>query len=100
MAKGPAASIKRARSGSAFLRWRTAALGSKPSSAIAPFEAGEQRAGTERRGALDLENAPLDCHAAGRREPAHLAIGAQHAMAGHDDGDGVLAHRLADLARF
>ena len=34
------------------------------------------------------------------REAAHLAVGAQHAVAGHDDGDGIAAERLADLARL
>ena len=60
----------------------------------------EQRPGGKRRGALDLEDAPLGGDAARRREAAHLAVGAQHAMAGHDDGDGIAPQRLADLARF
>src|SRR5260370_34224847 len=98
MPKGPAASMRRARPGSAFLRWRVALAGSKPNSAIAPLQAGEQRPCADCRGALDLEDAPLGGDAAIGREAAHLAVGAQHAMAGHDDGDRVLAHRLADLA--
>src|SRR5215212_7077409 len=88
------------RAGSAALRWRTAFFGSKPNSAIAPVEAREQWARTHCDGALDLQDAPLGGDAAVGREAAHLAVGAQHAMAGHDDGDRVAAHRLANLTRF
>src|SRR5690349_8231132 len=99
MANGPTSAISAASAGSAALRWRTAFLGSKANSAM-PFGNGEQRAGGECRGALDLEDTSLDRHATGCREAAHLAVGTEHAMTGHDDGDRVAAHRLADLARF
>src|SRR6185436_18249408 len=86
--------------GSAAFKCRTAFFGSKPNSAMAPVETREQRPRAHGGGALDLENAALDRDATGCREAAHLAVGTEHAMARHDDGDRVLAHRLADLARF
>src|SRR5260221_13619733 len=100
MANGPAASMMRARPRSAALRWRVACAGSKLNSAIARAQACEQRSCVHGRCAFDLEDAPLGGDAAVGREAAHLAVGAQYAMAGHDDGDRVATHRLADLSRF
>src|SRR3954470_8215 len=100
MANGPICVMIPPRAGSAAFRWRIAFAGSKPNSAIAPVEAREQRTGADGGRALDLQDPALGGDAAVGGEAAHLAVGAQHAMAGHDDGDRVAAHRLADLARF
>src|SRR3954453_12283253 len=100
MAKGPTKAMISASAGSAAFRWRTAFFGSKPYSATALVEPREQGAGADRRRTFDLQDAPLGGDAAVGREAAHLAVGPQHAMAGHDDRNRVLAHRLADLARF
>src|SRR5512142_1312620 len=86
--------------GSAVRRCWTAFFGSKPNSATALIEACKEGAGADRCSALDLEDPPLGADTAICRGAAHLAVGSEHAMARHDDGDGVLAHRLADLARF
>src|SRR5262249_9026257 len=99
MAKGPAASMTTASAGSTPRKCAIACAGSKPSVCMLS-RALEQRAGAQCGRTLDFENAPFGGDAARGREAAHLAIGGQHAMAGHDDGDRIAAQRLADFARF
>src|SRR6185503_11203589 len=95
---GPTRAMIGASSGSAAIRCRTALRALNPGPAIGLLQAGEERPGAHRRRALDLEDAPLGVDAAGGREAAHLAVGRQHAMARHDDGDRIFAEGRADLA--
>src|SRR5216684_2213485 len=48
---------------------------------------------------LDREQTQFRRDAAARRESAGVAVGGEHAMARHDDGDRILAERLSDVAR-
>src|SRR5258708_2389364 len=97
MRNGPIESMIEASAGSAARRWAMAFRGLKPNSAIEPVE---QRPRADGARFFDLKHAPLGGDATIGREAAHLAVGTQHAMAGHDDGHRIAAERLADLARF
>src|SRR5690606_1079013 len=59
----------------------------------------EQAGDRQAAGTLDLENAQLECPAAGGREAAQAAAGGQHPVAGDDQGPGVAAQRLPDRPR-
>src|SRR5712692_7461189 len=48
---------------------------------------------------LDREQAQLRRDAAARRESAGLAVGREHPVARHDDGDRILTERLSDVPR-
>jgi hypothetical protein len=63
-----------------------------------PAVAIEQRRRLVELRTLDRQQAHLGGNAAGRRESAGLAVGGDNAVAGHDDRDRVLSHRLADRA--